>query len=62
MPAALRSQIFEPFYTTLPVGSGTGMGLAVVYQAVSKLGGTVAVTEAPGGGAEFVITVPTARG
>ena len=62
VPAALRSQIFEPFYTTLPVGSGTGMGLAVVYQAVSKLGGTVAVAEAPGGGAEFVITVPTARG
>jgi two-component system, NtrC family, sensor kinase len=54
----LRGQIFEPFFTTLPVGSGTGMGLAVVYEAVLGLGGTIAVADAPGGGAEFIITIP----
>jgi signal transduction histidine kinase len=61
VPAALRSQIFEPFFTTLPVGSGTGMGLAVVYEAVLQIGGTVAVADAPGGGAEFIITIPTGK-
>lgn len=61
VPADLRSQIFEPFFTTRPVGSGTGMGLAVAYEAVQKLGGTIAVCDAPGGGAEFVITIPTGK-
>jgi len=61
VPSALRSQIFEPFFTTLPVGSGTGMGLAVVWEAVLKLGGTIAVADAPGGGAEFIITVPAGK-
>ena len=58
VPAELRGQIFEPFYTTRPVGSGTGMGLAVVWEAVLRLGGTVAVAEAAGGGADFIITLP----
>ena len=58
VPAPLRSQIFEPFFTTLPVGSGTGMGLAVVWEAVLKLRGTIAVADAPGGGADFIITIP----
>ena len=58
VPAALRSQIFEPFYTTRPVGSGTGMGLAVVYEAVLGIGGTITVADAPGGGADFIITIP----
>jgi two-component system, NtrC family, sensor kinase len=58
VPAELRNQIFEPFYTTRPVGSGTGMGLAVAYEAALGLGGTIAVADAPGGGADFIITVP----
>ena len=62
VPAALRGQIFEPFFTTQPVGSGTGMGLAVVYEATLRLGGTVAVADAPGGGADFIITIPTGKG
>ncbi|TSK07078.1 MAG: histidine kinase [Geobacter sp.] len=61
IPAALRGQIFDPFFTTLPVGSGTGMGLAVVWEAVLKLKGTVAVADAPGGGADFIITIPAGR-
>lgn len=59
IPPALRGQVFEPFFTTLPVGSGTGMGLAVVWEAVLRLKGTIAVADAPGGGAEFIITIPT---
>jgi len=61
IPAAIRSQIFEPFFTTRPVGSGTGMGLAVVYEAVLRMGGTIAVADAPGGGADFIITIPTGK-
>jgi len=61
VPAALRGQIFEPFFTTLPVGSGTGMGLAVVWEAVLRLKGTIAVADAPGGGADFIITIPTGK-
>jgi len=61
VPPALRSQIFEPFFTTLPVGSGTGMGLAVVWEAVLKMGGSIAVAEAPGGGADFMITIPVGK-
>ena len=62
VPQGMRGQIFEPFFTTLPVGSGTGMGLAVVYEAVLKLGGTIAVADAPGGGADFIITIPATAG
>jgi len=61
VPAALRSQIFEPFFTTLPVGSGTGMGLAVVWEAVLRIGGTISVADAPGGGAEFIMTIPVGK-
>ena len=61
IPSPLRSQIFEPFFTTLPVGSGTGMGLAVAWEAVLKLGGTIAVADAPGGGADFIITIPVRK-
>lgn len=61
VPAPLRGQIFEPFFTTLPVGSGTGMGLAVVWEAVLKLKGTIAVADAPGGGADFIITIPATK-
>ncbi|HBA86759.1 MAG TPA: histidine kinase [Geobacter sp.] len=62
VPASLRGQIFEPFFTTLPVGSGTGMGLTVVWEAVLKLQGSIAVADAPGGGAEFMITIPVGKG
>jgi len=61
VPTGLRGQIFEPFFTTLPVGSGTGMGLAVVWEAALRMGGTVAVADAPGGGAEFVVTIPIVK-
>ncbi len=54
----IRGRIFEPFFTTKAVGSGAGMGLAVVYDTVLKLGGMIAVTDSPAGGADFIITLP----
>ena len=44
IPSHLQSQIFEPFFTTKDPGSGTGLGLALVYSIMEELGGTVQLT------------------
>jgi PAS domain S-box-containing protein len=41
IPAALHSQIFEPFFSTKDPGSGTGLGLALVYSIMEDMGGSV---------------------
>ncbi|GAB7028336.1 sensor histidine kinase [Geotalea toluenoxydans] len=56
-----RGRVFEPFFTTREVGAGKGMGLAVVYDSVLKLGGTVSVADAADGGADFIITIPQGK-
>ncbi|HMI89342.1 MAG TPA: HAMP domain-containing sensor histidine kinase [Polyangiaceae bacterium] len=54
----LRELIFEPFFTTKANEQGTGLGLAICDEMVRRQGGTIAVSEAPGGGALFRITLP----
>lgn len=56
-----RARIFEPFYTTKPPGTGTGLGLAVLWNAVKSLGGTVEVKSVRGAGSSFLVTVPRRR-
>jgi len=57
-----RARLFEPFYTTKPVGEGTGLGLAVVHGIAQEHGGEVRVEEsAELGGACFVLQVPLAN-
>jgi two-component system NtrC family sensor kinase len=51
-------RIFEPFYTTKPVGQGSGLGLSACYGIVQDHGGTITCFNRPGGGASFVITLP----
>ncbi len=58
IPAELRQRIFEPYFTTKE--RGTGLGLALVKQTVLAHGGTIAATDAEGGGTRFVITLPGA--
>jgi two-component system NtrC family sensor kinase len=53
-------KIFEPFYTTKPVGKGAGLGLSACYGIVHEHGGTITCYNRPGGGASFVITLPGA--
>jgi signal transduction histidine kinase len=55
-------RIFEPFYTTKPVGQGSGLGLSACYGIVQEHGGTITCYNRPGGGASFVITLPAEPG
>ena len=52
-------KIFSPFFTTKPVGRGTGLGLAVCYGIINNMGGTMEVESAPGGGSTFTIFLPS---
>jgi two-component system, NtrC family, sensor kinase len=59
MPEKVRQKLFNPFFTTKPVGKGTGMGLSISYQIITeKHGGTLQCFSAIGQGAEFVIEIP----
>jgi two-component system NtrC family sensor kinase len=51
-------KIFSPFFTTKPVGKGSGLGLSVCYGIVDKLGGTMAVESRQGEGTVFVLRFP----
>lgn len=58
---AIRDQIFEPFFTTKSVGSGTGLGLSLVYSIVSKHGGRVRIDETLDEGTRIVVNLPIAQ-
>ena len=56
IPEDVLPRLFLPFYTTKP--DGTGLGLAVVQKIAVNHGGTAEARNLPGGGAEFILTVP----
>jgi signal transduction histidine kinase/predicted CoA-binding protein len=48
IPPDVQEKIFSPFFTTKPVGKGTGLGLNITYNIVQKHGGEIKVFSQPG--------------
>jgi two-component system, NtrC family, sensor kinase len=59
IPEKVVEKIYQPFFTTKPSGEGTGLGLSMSYDIVTKVhGGQMAVNTRDGEYAEFVIEMP----
>jgi two-component system, NtrC family, sensor kinase len=59
MAESIQKQIFNPFFTTKPIGKGTGMGMAISHEIITeKHGGKLTCFSTPGRGTEFVIHIP----
>jgi two-component system, NtrC family, sensor kinase len=59
MPESVRAKVFQPFFTTKPTGSGTGLGLSLAYDIVTKgHGGALEVISTEGYSSEFTIQLP----
>jgi signal transduction histidine kinase len=53
VPASMAERVFDPYFTAKP--GGTGLGLALVKQTIEMHGGTISISETPGGGATFLV-------
>ena len=59
IPKEIREKIFQPFFTTKPSGEGTGLGLSLSHEIVTKgHSGTLEVQSEEGEGTTFIITLP----
>ena len=59
IPEAVRQKIFQPFFTTKPTGEGTGLGLSLSYDIITKgHNGTLTVQTNEGHGTTFTIELP----
>ncbi|MCA6438312.1 MAG: hypothetical protein IM581_00115, partial [Chitinophagaceae bacterium] len=60
IPNDIKEKIFQPFFTTKPTGQGTGLGLSLAYDIVTKLhGGKLTVESEQGSGTTFIISIPS---
>ena len=53
--------IFNPFFTTKEIGSGTGLGLYITYNEVQKMNGQITVSSKPDAGTTFTISIPNTQ-
>jgi signal transduction histidine kinase len=59
IPEAVGQKIFQPFFTTKPTGEGTGLGLSLSYDIITKAhGGKLSMKSQEGQGTEFIIQLP----
>jgi signal transduction histidine kinase len=58
IPEHVRDKIFQPFFTTKPTGSGTGLGLSLSSDIIKAHMGSIEVESEDGKGSEFIITIP----
>jgi CheY-like chemotaxis protein len=61
MNEEVRSRAIEPFFTTKPVGQGTGLGLSQVYGVVRESGGALTIESKPGRGTTVRLVLPKAE-
>ena len=61
VPAEHEAKLFQPFYTTKPVGEGTGLGLSVSYDIIRSHNGRIGYRRAAQGGAIFFFELPIVR-
>ena len=62
IPESIQRQIFNPFFTTKPIGKGTGMGLSISYQIIcDRHHGQLNFSSIPGKRTEFAIQIPIQR-
>lgn len=61
VPPEDEPKLFQPFFTTKPVGEGTGLGLSVSYGIIQSHGGRIGYRRAPAGGAIFYFDLPVAE-
>ncbi len=60
IPEAMQHKIFQPFFTTKPTGQGTGLGLSLSFDIITKgHGGTLSVESIPGQQTTFSLWLPT---
>lgn len=58
IPEAIKEKIFQPFFTTKPTGSGTGLGLSLAYEIVKAHGGEITFETGESEGTVFFIRLP----
>jgi len=58
MAPEVLAKAFDPFYTTKPIGQGTGLGLSMIYGFVRQSGGHVSAESAPGRGTTMHVLLP----
>jgi signal transduction histidine kinase len=62
IPSEIRNKIFQPFFTTKPSGRGTGLGLSMSYEIITKgHHGDIEVESEEGEGSTFIVRIPLAH-